>query len=170
LLLDKNYRDAVVAHTMQNRTDGSGKPACSETSTSGSCQHPTQVLMLQQSLSLRCKPNKLMILGNTTDRPQRCHDEAEKSTHMNEHANRMICGYCSREQNYRPDDCQFCHSSLVAKIGSGFWEGGKGEKNPLISVHHHRHHHVLDARTARITLLLTIVDVAKPATVCLLRQ
>jgi hypothetical protein len=96
-----------------------------------------------------------MKLGIITDFPQRCHDEAEKSTHMNEHANRMICGYCSREQNYRPDDCQFCHSSLVAKIGSGFWEGGKGEKNPLIPVlhYHHHHHHVLDPRSASINLL-----------------
>ena len=33
----------------------------------------------------------------------------------------------SREQNYRPEDCAVCHASLVAKRGSGFWEGGKGE-------------------------------------------
>ena len=57
----------------------------------------------------------------------RCHDEA--SDHPNEHANRMICGYCSREQNYRPEDCGMCHSSLVKKAGSGFWEGGKGTRD-----------------------------------------
>ncbi|KAI9826536.1 MAG: hypothetical protein M1832_006132 [Thelocarpon impressellum] len=53
----------------------------------------------------------------------RCHDDA--SEHPNEHANRMICGYCSREQNYRPEDCGVCHAVLVGKRGSGFWEGGK---------------------------------------------
>ena len=31
----------------------------------------------------------------------KCHDT--ESDHPNEHANRMICGYCSREQNYRPE-------------------------------------------------------------------
>ncbi|KAH0365039.1 hypothetical protein KCU65_g6439, partial [Aureobasidium melanogenum] len=57
----------------------------------------------------------------------RCHDEME--SHPNEHANRMICGYCSREQNYRPDDCHFCRSSLIARVGHGFWEGGKGTRD-----------------------------------------
>ena len=57
----------------------------------------------------------------------KCHDEA--SDHPNEHANRMICGYCSREQNYRPEDCSICHSSLIKKAGSGFWEGGKGTRD-----------------------------------------
>ena len=41
----------------------------------------------------------------------------------------MICGYCSREQNYRPEDCSICHSSLIKKAGSGFWEGGKGTRD-----------------------------------------
>ncbi|KZF22508.1 hypothetical protein L228DRAFT_260691 [Xylona heveae TC161] len=53
----------------------------------------------------------------------RCHDEA--SDHPNEHANRMICGFCSREQNYRPEDCVACHKVLTGKTSSGFWEGGK---------------------------------------------
>lgn len=57
----------------------------------------------------------------------RCHDA--ESDHPNEHANRMICGYCSREQNYRPEDCGTCHSSLIKKAGSGFWEGGKGTRD-----------------------------------------
>ena len=57
----------------------------------------------------------------------RCHDEG--SDHPNEHANRMICGFCSREQNYRPDDCGVCRASLVKKAGSGFWEGGKGTRD-----------------------------------------
>ncbi|RMZ75022.1 hypothetical protein DV737_g5528, partial [Chaetothyriales sp. CBS 132003] len=62
----------------------------------------------------------------------KCHDEQvqeEGAKHANEHANRMICGYCSREQNYRPDDCGICHASLVGRKGGGFWEGGKGTRD-----------------------------------------
>ncbi|KAF2223823.1 hypothetical protein BDZ85DRAFT_262229 [Elsinoe ampelina] len=55
----------------------------------------------------------------------RCHDN-ENPNHTHEFANRMICGYCSREQNYRPEDCGVCHSVLIGKKGHGFWEGGKG--------------------------------------------
>ncbi|KAF2098350.1 hypothetical protein NA57DRAFT_39832, partial [Rhizodiscina lignyota] len=59
----------------------------------------------------------------------RCHDAA--TDHHNEHANRMICGFCSREQNYRPEDCGICRATLVGKRGSGFWEGGKGTRDKL---------------------------------------
>ena len=59
----------------------------------------------------------------------RCHDEA--SDHPNEHANRMICGYCSREQNYRPEDCGVCRASVIKKAGGGFWEGGKGTRDKV---------------------------------------
>ncbi|OQN98368.1 hypothetical protein B0A48_15636 [Cryoendolithus antarcticus] len=38
-------------------------------------------------------------------------------------------GHCSREQSYRPSDCSICHSSLVSKKGTGFWEGGKGTRD-----------------------------------------
>merc|ERR1712225_208732 len=44
----------------------------------------------------------------------KCHDEAED--HPNEWANRMICGWCSREQNYRPEDCGI-HQRLCVFIG-----------------------------------------------------
>ncbi|EAW18154.1 uncharacterized protein NFIA_080980 [Aspergillus fischeri NRRL 181] len=53
----------------------------------------------------------------------KCHDAA--TDHPNEHANRMICGFCSREQIYRPENCGICRAVLVGKAGSGFWEGGK---------------------------------------------
>ncbi|KAF1984903.1 hypothetical protein K402DRAFT_395274 [Aulographum hederae CBS 113979] len=59
----------------------------------------------------------------------KCHDQV--SDHPNEHANRMICGYCSREQHYRPEDCGICHSVLVGKKGRGFWEGGKGTRDKV---------------------------------------
>ncbi|KAH8705043.1 hypothetical protein BGW36DRAFT_434742 [Talaromyces proteolyticus] len=59
----------------------------------------------------------------------RCHDAA--TDHPNEHANRMICGFCSREQIYRPEDCGICRHVLVGKAGSGFWEGGKGTRDKV---------------------------------------
>ncbi|KAF2719245.1 hypothetical protein K431DRAFT_120324 [Polychaeton citri CBS 116435] len=57
----------------------------------------------------------------------RCHDE--KTDHPNEHANRMLCGFCSREQNYRPEDCGICRATLTGKAGHGFWEGGRGTRD-----------------------------------------
>ncbi|KAH8816053.1 hypothetical protein F5884DRAFT_206626 [Xylogone sp. PMI_703] len=58
----------------------------------------------------------------------KCHDESEE--HVHEWANRMICGWCSREQNYRPEDCGICHGGLIGKKGTGgFWEGGKGTRD-----------------------------------------
>ncbi|KAL1966961.1 hypothetical protein VTN77DRAFT_3705 [Rasamsonia byssochlamydoides] len=59
----------------------------------------------------------------------KCHDAA--TDHPNEHANRMICGFCSREQIYRPEDCGICRAVLVGKSGSGFWEGGKGTRDKV---------------------------------------
>lgn len=56
----------------------------------------------------------------------KCHDAA--TGHPNEHANRMICGLCGREQNYRPEDCAVCKGVLVGKRGTGFWEGGRGTR------------------------------------------
>ncbi len=60
----------------------------------------------------------------------KCHDGAED--HINEWANRMICGWCSREQNYNPESCSFCGRSVIGKRGNGYWEGGKGTRNPLL--------------------------------------
>ncbi|TAQ83411.1 hypothetical protein B7494_g8265 [Chlorociboria aeruginascens] len=60
----------------------------------------------------------------------RCHDEAED--HANEWANRMLCGWCSREGAYRPLDCGFCHAVLVGKKGNGFWEGGRGTRDRVM--------------------------------------
>ncbi|KAJ3497987.1 hypothetical protein NLG97_g1482 [Lecanicillium saksenae] len=57
----------------------------------------------------------------------RCHEEAED--HPNEWANRMICGWCSREQNYAVDECKFCGRGVIGKKGRGFWEGGKGTRD-----------------------------------------
>lgn len=62
-----------------------------------------------------------------------CHDTSPSQRtdpHPNEHADRMICGWCSREQRYHPDTCRFCGRSLVrgGGGGSGFWEGGRGTR------------------------------------------
>ncbi|KAF2965335.1 hypothetical protein GQX73_g8223 [Xylaria multiplex] len=57
----------------------------------------------------------------------RCHDENED--HVQEWANRMICGWCSREQNYAVEGCAFCGRSVIGKKGRGFWEGGKGTRD-----------------------------------------
>ncbi|KAF4464615.1 hypothetical protein FALBO_8568 [Fusarium albosuccineum] len=57
----------------------------------------------------------------------RCHDEAQD--HINEWANRMICGWCSREQNYAVEACGFCGRSVIGRKGRGFWEGGKGTRD-----------------------------------------
>ncbi|EOO03684.1 putative chy zinc finger domain-containing protein [Phaeoacremonium minimum UCRPA7] len=57
----------------------------------------------------------------------KCHDAAEE--HINEWANRMICGYCSREQNYAVESCTFCGRSVIGKRGKGFWEGGRGTRD-----------------------------------------
>ncbi|KAJ2988452.1 hypothetical protein NUW58_g3969 [Xylaria curta] len=57
----------------------------------------------------------------------KCHDENED--HLQEWANRMICGWCSREQNYAVEACTFCGRSVIGKKGKGFWEGGKGTRD-----------------------------------------
>ncbi|KAK9451697.1 uncharacterized protein V1518DRAFT_409281 [Limtongia smithiae] len=58
----------------------------------------------------------------------KCHNDF--SDHVDEHANKMICGMCSREQNYRPDVCAFCRHSFIRK-STGFWEGGKGTRDKV---------------------------------------
>ncbi|KAI8963188.1 hypothetical protein F5Y11DRAFT_162926 [Daldinia sp. FL1419] len=57
----------------------------------------------------------------------KCHDEAED--HPQEWATRMVCGWCSREQNYAVEACAFCGRSVIGKKGRGFWEGGKGTRD-----------------------------------------
>ncbi|KAJ3320705.1 hypothetical protein HDV06_005113 [Boothiomyces sp. JEL0866] len=58
-----------------------------------------------------------------------CHDEA--ADHNAEWANRMICGFCSREQPYSQKPC-VCGKSLVREKGKGFWEGGDGTRDPRL--------------------------------------
>ncbi|AEO58788.1 hypothetical protein MYCTH_2306375 [Thermothelomyces thermophilus ATCC 42464] len=60
----------------------------------------------------------------------RCHDAAE--SHTNEWASRMVCGWCSREQRYSPESCAFCGRSVIGNRGKGYWEGGKGTRDPRL--------------------------------------
>ncbi|ESZ90108.1 hypothetical protein SBOR_9501 [Sclerotinia borealis F-4128] len=59
----------------------------------------------------------------------KCHDE--KEAHVNEWAKRMICGWCSREGLYRPEDCAGCGERVISRKrgGASFWEGGKGTRD-----------------------------------------
>ncbi|KAK9454899.1 hypothetical protein V1511DRAFT_501289 [Dipodascopsis uninucleata] len=58
----------------------------------------------------------------------KCHNE--QSDHADEHANRMICGMCSREQSYVPNNCCYCRHSFFRKT-TGFWEGGLGTRDQV---------------------------------------
>ncbi|CAH8571554.1 unnamed protein product [Dicrocoelium dendriticum] len=60
-----------------------------------------------------------------------CHNEAAGDGHELELATRMVCGYCSKEQNFsstRP--CVRCGKTLVG-VHSAHWEGGKGCRNKV---------------------------------------
>ena len=59
-----------------------------------------------------------------------CHDAAED--HPHEWAERMVCGWCSREQRYAPESCAFCGRNVVGKRGTGFWEGGRGTRDKVL--------------------------------------
>lgn len=54
-----------------------------------------------------------------------CHDEKEKDHEMLL-ANRMICGFCAREQSYSSDrPCIGCNANITNKA-TAHWEGGTG--------------------------------------------
>jgi uncharacterized CHY-type Zn-finger protein len=65
----------------------------------------------------------------------RCHDAAED--HVGERAERMLCGWCSREQRLPSelgagvDACRFCGRGVVGRASgkTGFWEGGRGTRS-----------------------------------------
>jgi uncharacterized CHY-type Zn-finger protein len=54
-----------------------------------------------------------------------CHEKKKTDGHEMVLANRMICGFCSKEQAYSQKPC-ICGRSLVGSSSSQFWEGGKG--------------------------------------------
>ena len=60
-----------------------------------------------------------------------CHN-LENPNHKAEWANRMICGYCSKEQPFSQKLCS-CGSALstASMKTTAFWEGGKGTRNAV---------------------------------------
>ncbi|PRP79134.1 hypothetical protein PROFUN_11690 [Planoprotostelium fungivorum] len=59
-----------------------------------------------------------------------CHDNHNTDGHEMKWANRMICGFCSREQPYSDKPC-VCGASMTSGAAHHFWEGGKGCRNVL---------------------------------------
>lgn len=57
----------------------------------------------------------------------RCHDHT--SNHPCERALRMVCGKCSREQQFS-EACTFCGHAFETKF-TPFWEGGKGTRDKV---------------------------------------
>lgn len=57
----------------------------------------------------------------------KCHDL--ESNHPFEHGTRIICGKCSREQNFA-NTCTYCRHKFDNRGNTGFWEGGKGTRDP----------------------------------------
>lgn len=57
-----------------------------------------------------------------------CHEENEE--HEMEQANRMICGFCAKEQAFTQKGCISC-KSFVTAMHTSHWEGGKGCRNKM---------------------------------------
>ncbi|ELU01558.1 hypothetical protein CAPTEDRAFT_157003 [Capitella teleta] len=59
-----------------------------------------------------------------------CHDENE-GDHDMKYANRMICGFCCKEQPYASEKpCSGCDSAMTRQASS-HWEGGKGCRDKI---------------------------------------
>ncbi|XP_013395822.1 uncharacterized protein LOC106162896 [Lingula anatina] len=59
-----------------------------------------------------------------------CHDDKE-GDHEMKFANRMVCGFCAKEQPYSNErPCISCHSHLK-KVSTKHWEGGKGCRDKI---------------------------------------
>uniref|UniRef100_A0A1I8EZ77 CHY-type domain-containing protein n=1 Tax=Wuchereria bancrofti TaxID=6293 RepID=A0A1I8EZ77_WUCBA len=60
-----------------------------------------------------------------------CHNDAEKEHEM-KLANRMVCGFCSKEQPFqKAKPCINCNEN-VTRVKSHFWEGGKGCRDQVV--------------------------------------
>jgi len=60
---------------------------------------------------------------------EKCHDEV--ADHEVEWANRMICGYCSKEQIFSNKPCMGCGAAQF-KARTSHWEGGKGTRDQTV--------------------------------------
>ncbi|KAI9366826.1 hypothetical protein DFJ73DRAFT_805743, partial [Zopfochytrium polystomum] len=62
----------------------------------------------------------------------KCHEEGKPDGHEMAWATRMVCGFCSREQQYSQKAC-LCGKDLTRNSkGSGFWEGGHGTRSRVL--------------------------------------
>ncbi|KAI8612567.1 hypothetical protein BC830DRAFT_1136148 [Chytriomyces sp. MP71] len=59
-----------------------------------------------------------------------CHEAQKPDAHEMQWANRMICGFCAREQVYSQQASCLCGRELTRRSGGGggFWEGGQGTR------------------------------------------
>eukprot|EP01117_Protostelium_nocturnum_P014401 TRINITY_DN5479_c0_g1_i2.p1 TRINITY_DN5479_c0_g1~~TRINITY_DN5479_c0_g1_i2.p1 ORF type:complete len:188 (+),score=39.71 TRINITY_DN5479_c0_g1_i2:65-628(+) len=57
-----------------------------------------------------------------------CHEENNMDGHDMKWANKMLCGYCSKEQPFSSKPCS-CGADLTGTGGTHYWEGGKGCRN-----------------------------------------
>ncbi|KAI6850021.1 hypothetical protein KC352_g5324 [Hortaea werneckii] len=96
-----------------------------------------------KKMTLRISDLKFLLVSATAARASRALGRKKPKENLGIHAGselprkgrcshyaKSFRGYCSREQNYRPEDCGICHALMVGKKGSGFWEGGKGTRDP----------------------------------------
>ena len=87
-----------------------------------------------------------------------CHEAGKRDGHEMTRATRAVCGFCSREQQIRSgtDTACVCGRSMVrSSNGTGFWEGGRGTRNPAaMSRHESRkyagHNKTVSMKAARV--------------------
>ncbi|KAJ3228312.1 hypothetical protein HK099_004305 [Clydaea vesicula] len=60
-----------------------------------------------------------------------CHHELSLDCKENILANRVVCGFCSREQKFDAKNsiCICGKDMSMSSAGKSFWEGGKGNRN-----------------------------------------
>jgi hypothetical protein len=59
-----------------------------------------------------------------------CHAEKEGNDHESEWANRIVCGFCSKEQNYTKKGCDCAKAGKTVK--RGYWNGGLGTRDRVM--------------------------------------
>jgi len=75
-----------------------------------------------------------------------CHDD--NSDHEFTWANRMICGYCSREQAFSNKPCGFCGNILGgSSAAKTYWEGGGGQRDKSKMSNKDRHKFANNSKT-----------------------
>ena len=94
-----------------------------------------------------------------------CHEKKKTDGHEMLLANRMICGFCSKEQAYSQKPCVSCGKSLAGSSSSRFWEGGKGcrDMSRLSKKDPKKHKNSTMKTTSRKAQSKTITTTNKPS-------